>query len=379
MNVLSLSTDVLAWAAEQVGETYEVLVNGLAARPKDRERLLEGRLTIAQAQKVSATTGIPYGLLFLPVRPAALTRPALPDLRQTPDARLRHVLSREFQEAYEDALRKQQWYATYLAEEGAGPLPFVGKFTEDASAEAVARDIGYSLGMSSDLRAGAKTPEDYFRVLAARTEDLGVLVMKSGIVKSNTHRPLSVEEFRGFAVADKFAPLVFINGRDAEVAAVFTLIHELAHIWVGVSGVSDLTVATQDHGGVERLCNQVAAEALVPKHEFFERWGGLEQLAATARHFRVSNLVIARRALGFQQITKAEYLQVAARPVKKSAEKSGGDPYATIPVRNSKLFTTTLVGSVMSGGTLIREAASLLNVRPDTVMELGRRRGDASA
>lgn len=378
MNVLTLSTDVLDWAAEQVGETYEALVNGLAARPKDRERLLEGRLTIAQAQKVSATTGIPYGLLFLPVRPSALTRPALPDLRQVPDARFLRTLSREFQEAYEDALRKQQWYASHLSEVGAGPLPFVGKFTDNASAEAVARDIATALGMTADLRASAKTPEDYFRLLSARAEELGVLVMKSGIVKSNTHRPLSVEEFRGFAVADKMAPLVFVNGRDAEVAAVFTLIHELAHIWVGASGVSDLTIATQEHGGVERLCNQVAAEALVPKSEFFDRWEGLDQLAAAARYFRVSNLVVARRALSFQKITKAEYLQIAARPVKKAAEKSGGNPYATIPVRNSKLLTTTLVGSVMSGSTLIREAASLLNVRPDTVMELGRR-GDARA
>ena len=81
MQNLTLSTDVLTWAADQIGRSYESLVEGLAKREKDRDRLLEGRLTPAQAEKVAKLTGVPFGLLFLSV-PPTIRRPAIPDLRQ---------------------------------------------------------------------------------------------------------------------------------------------------------------------------------------------------------------------------------------------------------------------------------------------------------
>jgi Zn-dependent peptidase ImmA (M78 family) len=189
-------------------------------------------------------------------------------------------------------------------------------------------------------------------------------------VKSNTRRTLSVKEFRGFAIVDPLAPVVFINGRDALVASVFTLVHELAHVWLGESGVSDL--ATRAAKGVERVCNQVAAEVLVPKQEFLAQWRVQADLGRIARRFRVSKLVIARRALDFDLIDAAVYEAVASATNQPSRE-GGGSAYRTIPARNSKRLTLALVRSALSGETLLREAASLLSVRPETVMELGRR------
>ena len=117
--------------------------------------------------------------------------------------------------------------------------------------------------------------------------------MKSGIVKSNTRRSLSEAEFRGFALADALVPVIFVNGKDIWVAIVFTLIHELAHIFLGVSGVSDVYGPTER--AVERLCNQVAAEVLVPKPEIEAQWLSYGDVDIVARHFRVSRYVIVIR------------------------------------------------------------------------------------
>lgn len=371
MQTLNLSPNMLTWAADQIGKSLESLVEGLAKREKDRALLLEGKLTTAQLEKFAKLTGVPFGLLFLDA-PPTLQPPTIPDLRQT----LHHApLSRDFHEVHEDAVRKQAWYVEYLIETGSQPLPFVGKFNASTRPDTVVNDIAQSLGLSEHLRKSVTTPEAYFSLLAERAEDLGILVMKTGIVKSNTRRPLSVAEFRGFAVIDKLAPLVFINGRDAEVAAVFTLMHELAHVWTGQSGVSDLGFGQTGNKGIEWLCNQVAAELLVPKDEFLPVWNKDSDVSTLAKQFRVSRVVIARRALDFGLMDAQAYAAVVAQSRAKSNnnERGGGNPYATIPVRNSKRLTTTIVRSALSGDVLLRDAASLLHVKPDTVMELGRR------
>lgn len=330
---------------------------------------MQGQLTSPQAEKVAKLTGVPFGLLFLQ-KPPEIARPAIPDLRQTAEP---SPLSRDFREVWEDALRKQQWYKDRLLELGATPLSFVGRFGDSAlrKPEDIANDLVTVLALTPALRAVAKTADEYFSLIADRAEAVGVLVMKSGIVKSNTRRPLSVKEFRGFAIVDPLAPLVFVNGRDAMVASVFTLVHELAHIWLGQSGVSDL----RSHllKGIERVCNQVAAEVLVPRAEFLRQWELGDDLGRLAKVFRVSRLVIARRALDLVKIDQAAYDAIARATLVNTRTSSGGSPYRTIPTRNSKRLTAALVKSALAGETLLREAASLLSVRPETVMELGRR------
>jgi Zn-dependent peptidase ImmA (M78 family) len=366
MASLHLSTIVLDWAAKSVGESLESIATLLARRPAVRERIMRGELTVAQAEKLAKQTRVPFGLLFLE-EPPQLIQPSIPDLRQMEKP---SPLSRDFFDVLADVLGKQEWYSAQLKRLDAPALPFVGKFklNEEPGAAAIAEDIQATLGFTDECRKSSATPEAYFSEISAKAESAGVLVMKNGVVKSNTRRALTEQEFRGFALADPMAPIVFVNGRDAGVASIFTLIHELAHIWLGETGVSD--VFGPRARNLERFCNRVAAEFLVPKEAFLREWQRTPDADVVARHFRVSRFVVGIRAVQLGRLSQAGLETLMATRLPHRRRSGGGNGLATIPIRNSKRLTRALVMSAVRGETMYRDAARLLNVRPDTVVTL---------
>ena len=371
MASLALRLDVLEWAARQAGESFDSVARSIAPKGRSLDSVLNGSLTPAQVQKFAKRTRVPFGLLFLQSPPETI-RPAIPDLRQ---AKQPDPLSLDFFEVLEDAERKQLWYKEHLLSNGAEPLAFVGSAKPTDRAQDVALLIRKEIGLIEADRTACKNQDDYFRLLSRRAEGAGIVVLKNRIVKSNTRRPLSPREFRGFAMADDIAPLVFVNGKDWEIAHVFTLLHEIAHIWVGQSGVSDLAYR-QGNSGLEIFCNRVAAEVLVPEDEFLRHFDQTQDLSVLAKRFRVSHLVVARRALDLKRIGSAAYDGIAALSANAkppSEDESGGDSYKSYPIRSGRKLTTALVQSALSGGTMIRDAASLLNIRPQTVMTLAQR------
>jgi Zn-dependent peptidase ImmA (M78 family) len=368
-DALHFSPTVLDWVADQAGLSLHALAERVSKRAANH--IERGELTTTQAMKFAKEAGVPFGYLFLSVPPAERSELPVADFRTLPEA---HPLSKSFYDVYDDIEFKQSWYREYLQREGAAPLPFVGKFRESRiTAEVVAMDIRATLAVEGAQRS-SKTSEQLYSLLVRNAETLGVLVFKNGIVGNNTRRGLSVSEFRGFAISDPLAPLIFINGADAAAAWTFTLLHELAHIWLGESGISDASPSSQNRQ--EILCNAIAADALVPRAAFVKAWeqatGIAEKKVGSLRQiFKVSTLVIGRRAFDLNLVGKDFYDRMYAevRAQANNADKtSGGNFYSTLAVRNSKRFSRSVAALASSGGISLREAGQLLNTNPNNVV-----------
>jgi Zn-dependent peptidase ImmA (M78 family) len=212
-----------------------------------------------------------------------------------------------------------------------------------------------------------------------QADDFGVMVMVSGVVGSNNRRKLDPEEFRGFTLADDLAPLVFINGSDTRAAQMFTLAHELAHLWLGESALSDIGPVSYPSHNVEIWCNQVAAELLVPLSVIKEEYRQSDELSnevyRLARRFKISTLVILRHIHDIGGLSREELWDAFDKELERLraiSKGSGGNFYLTQAVRVSKRFARALVISTLEGQTLHRDAYHLLGFsKLATFHELG--------
>jgi len=376
-----ISPQVLRWARERARLPASVLAEKVSKRAPLWEEG-EARPTFLQAQKLAKLLHIPFGYLFLN-EPPVETLP-LPDLRTVGDV-VSGEISSDLREVIHDALRKQSWYKDYAVEQGLEPLPFIGNFSDGGNPADVARNIASTLGINDGLRSSVSNWKEFLSVLISKAEDAGILIMHSGIVGNNTHRPLNVSEFRGFAISDPIAPLIFLNWKDAEAARIFTLIHELAHLWIGESGISDLSLAKETASialDSEKLCNAVAAEVLVPEMSFRDRWNAQLSIADNAndmiRHYRVSSVVIGRRAYELDLCTWHEYIefyQEESRHWQQSSGSGGGNYYLNVRTRLGKRFAKAVVVSVQQGRLLYRDAGHLLGVKPANIQHLSKELG----
>lgn len=366
---VEISPSVLRWARNRSGRPPDYFVKNF---PKFDDWLTgDARPTFRQAEMFAKGTYTPFGYLFLSEPPDE--KVPLPDLRTMGDER-RLRPSPALLDTVHICQSRQAWYRQYALEAGDEPLDFVGSATLDDKPTEVATLIAEKLDLGVEQRSGDWNTT--FSALVRRVEDLGVMVMVNAIVGTNTRRKLDPAEFRGFALVDSLAPLVFVNGADSKSAQLFTLAHELAHVWLGESALSDVT-PSEPHHAVERWCNRVAAEFLVPRAQLeslipsdFD--GSVDQLRQLARSFRVSTLVIIRR-LGTIGVWSDDEMWAAYRGERqrlqqlategKARSKGGPSFYVVNAVRVSKLFARTVYTSTLEGRSTYKEAFRLLNVR----------------
>ena len=279
---------------------------------------------------------------------------------------------------------RQDWYEGFMRMEGEPPLPFVGSVRLSDPVEEVATAMREALGFDLDERERLGTWTEALRRFIAQADDAGVLVMVSGVVGSNNRRKLDPAEFRGFALADPLAPVVFVNGADTKAAQMFTLAHELAHIWLGETALSDSEPRQAPGHRVERWCNEVAAELLAPLAALRQEYRpGAElrsELDRLAKRFKVSTLVILRRIRDAGFLSSNAYHQAyggeLARLRETSASGGGGSFYLTLGARVSKRFAKAIVIQTLWGESLYTDAFHLLGVRSaGSLRKLGRSLG----
>jgi len=338
----------------------------------------ERQPTLKQLEDFAKATLTPFGYFFLP-EPPEETLP-IPDFRTVASRAVRRP-SAQLLETLNICIRRQEWYREHALAEEQAPLAFIGGSRIADGVEAVAAAIRAVVRLDPDARRTAKDGDAALRAMFEQVEEAGILVMRNGVVGNNTSQPLSVEEFRGFALSDPHAPLVFINAADTKAAQMFTLAHELAHLWLGESGISNSEETLAPSGAAtEAFCNRVAAEALVPMRDFRAVWNEnadpVAEFRRLATRFRVSTLVIIRRAhdAGF---LSAESFNIAYKDeldrIMRFARGSGGDFYKTQTSRLGRRFPRALLESTLGGATLYRDAFRLLGIsKTETFEKLAR-------
>ena len=383
MTTIAASVPVLRWAARRA----RLHDDDLAARFKKWPMWLsrEAQPTLKQLEDFARLTHTAIGYFFLP-QPPALALP-VPDFRTLRDAALAEPSSDLLDTLYL-CQQRQDWYRDHARMRALPALPFVGSASVQEAPEVVAQRLRATLGLSAEARRELPTWTDALRQLIAKAEDVGVMVMVSSVVGSNSHRKLDVGEFRGFALADSLAPLVFINGADSKAAQMFTLTHELAHLWLGATGLSDAQAGQVPEQQTERWCNQVAAELLMPLEELravHRRNAPVpDEIQRLAREFKVSTLVALRRLFDAGYISRDELWQHYREEQErlrtlKERSSPGGDFYRSLGARTSKRFARAIVSSTLEGLTSFPDAFRMLGVRKTaTFYEAARELGVAT-
>ena len=378
---VEVNPGMITWARERAGLEPEDLV---ARFPKAQE--WEAGLlspTLKQLENLARATHTSIGFLFLDEPPEESI--PIPDFRTMADTGVTRP-SPDLLDTIFQCQQRQEWYRSFAEADRADALSIVGSLSTATPVAEAAATMRRQLGF--DFNQRGNTFSDAFRLLAEEAEEHGVLVMVNGVVGSNTHRKLDPREFRGFALIEPLAPLVFVNGADTKAAQIFTLAHELAHVWLGQTALSDADLGTRPTQDTERWCNQVAAEFLVPiyaVHDAYRPDADLtEELDRLAKLFKVSTLVVLRRLFDAANMTWASYRTAYGAELDRvlgflearADGTSGGSFYNTQPVRVSKRFARALITSTLEGRTLYTEAFEMLGFRKQsTFNELATRLG----
>jgi Zn-dependent peptidase ImmA (M78 family) len=378
MNRVAIKPELLRWACERAGFDRADLEHKF---PHLAEWEAEAtQPTLKQVEAFAKATYTPVGFLFLQEPP--VEKIPIPDFRAMDNERIGHP-SPDLLDTIYVCQQRQEWFRNYARSMGESPLAFVGSAQVGDDVVRTAARIREELGFDLDARRQMPTWTDALRHFIEEADGLGILVMCNGVVHNNNYRHLDPQEFRGFAMADDFAPLVFINGADTKAAQMFTLAHELAHIWLGQSAVSDSQPMAIPDQQVERWCNEVAAELLVPLDTMRQTYhpdGELAQEAGRlARRFKVSTLVILRRVLDVGGLTQEEFWEAYHAEVARLRaipRGSGGNFYLTQAARVSKRFAAALCASTLEGQTRYNDAFRMLGFsKLSTFEELGRTLG----
>lgn len=278
----------------------------------------------------------------------------------------------------------QDWMHNYLKDK-IDPHEYVGSMKNRTDIYAFANKVLDVLNLKGEWRRNCHSAADLFRKIRIALSNAGVIVMMNGIVGNNTHRTLSVNEFRAFAMVDDLAPLIFINSNDSMNGKVFSLLHEFAHICLGENSLFNESLESGPSGKKnEIICNAVASEILIPSKRFLEDWNASDivdledRIEALAKLYCCGVIVVARKALDNNLIDRQMYAKVSGKIVRayreaKRKQGGGGDFYRNAASRLDHSFLFSLAESVDTGKTTYTEAFGLTKTNRKTYANLRKR------
>lgn len=363
MSRVNVNKKVLRWAVSRSGQALDDLEQKFPRIHQWADE--ESQPTLRQLELLAKATLTPLGFFFLAEPPEE--RLPIPHFRTIHDDTPAKP-SPDLLESVQIMQRRQAWMREFLIEQGQDELPFVGSSRRDEEPRLVVRRMLEILDLDVGWAAAERTWTDALHTMRQAIEDAGILVVVNGIIGNNTHRKLDPNEFRGFVLVDGYAPLVFVNGADVKAAQMFTLAHELAHVFYGSSAAFDLREMQPADDPLEQTCNQIAAEFLVPQRELRQIWPSVredsEPFQIIARRFKVSSLVAARRALDTNLINRETFLNFyhayQSDERRAAADRSpGGDFYVNQNLRVGQRFASAVIRAVKEGKLLYSEAYRL--------------------
>lgn len=337
----------------------------------------EKKPTFNQVESVSKATRIPLGYFFLASPPME----SFPILQyRTLDSIFTGNPSRDLVDTINDMESIQEWMREYMIDCGYDKLRFAGSCRHEKDKRAVVRKFLETLDIAADWHKEVSAKIDAFKFFRRKLEELGILVMMSGIVGNHTRRSLNIEEFRAFTLYDDYAPLIFINANDSQGAKLFSLLHEAAHIWLGTSSFYNDRYGNADGvNEVEVLCNAIAAEILVPSGFFEAEWDKQsnqqlgKKIQLVANTFNCGVVVIARKALDNRLISQGDYQIIVDDAIAQfysRRKSSDGNYYTTTAIRIDNRFIVALDSSIREGKTQFTDAYRLTNTNRRTFSNL---------
>ena len=373
---VNIQPAIISWALSQTSE--EKLGTKLVENIK---HWLDGTKspTFNQIEDFSKKSHIPLGYFFLQTPP--VEQISLLEYRTLDSIELVNP-SRNLMDTIHEMEAVQEWMVNYRKEWNYDTISVVGSLKGITDISVIVDTIRKDLGLNVEWYKECGNPSEAFNKVRGLLEECGIVVMMNGIVGKNTHRALDVNEFRAFAMVNEWAPLIFINGADSAGGRLFSLFHEVVHLWIGENDLyNDRRYSANGIKPIEVTCNAVAGELMVPKTAFLEKWNNNtnddthEKIKELAIIFRCSGSVIARRALDNKKIDQNVYNKVIADAIEayiqaKQEKSSGGDYYRVACSKLDGVFVRALCESVNSGRTSFTEAYRLTNTTSKTFSEV---------
>lgn len=368
--------ELLHWARERADISQTELSRKFKKLPEWESGDVQP--TLKQLEAFARAVCVPFGYLFLREPPDE--RLPISDFRTVADT-VNSRASPGLIDTLYAMQRRQAWLREYLIQNDAEPLTFTASARLADDPDVVGREIRRTLGLEEGWAARVRTWQDAVNELRRTIEDISVMVVINGVVGNNTRRRLNVTEFRGFALTDRYAPLIFVNGADAKSAQMFTLAHELAHIWLGETGLSGFENLLPDGTDVENWCNRAAAEFLVPSRELRKLWMRVRRehdpFEAVGRSFKVSPVVAARRAMDLNLVERSAFFDFYECYINRErwsdTTSAGGNFYNNQNARVGKLFAIHVMRAAMEGQIGFREAYELTGLRGGSFQDYAKR------